>query len=222
LHPNVRDVTPFESKEGAHGYVGYDLDTNSIIVTFRGTTTAKDYIYDFNFFHENFKQCQDCKIHRGFWTLWLSIKDRIIPLCKALIEKYPKAKLHLTGHSLGGSLVTLLSLELRNLAKIDSIYTFGMPRLGNKNLADWIKKTSSPKIFRVTHDRDPVPHLPPQLFGFHHYPYEIFYNKKWEVTICNDSGEDPKCANSVFLPLNGTEHPDYYNMYQNDYIICRP
>lgn len=27
--------------------------------------------------------------------------------------------------------------------------------------------------YRVTHDHDPVPHLPPLAFGFHHQPKEV-------------------------------------------------
>ena len=44
---------------------------------------------------------------------------------------YPHAKVHTTGHSLGGALAQITGVDLINAGfKVDS-YTFGAPRLGN-------------------------------------------------------------------------------------------
>lgn len=44
-------------------------------------------------------------------------------------------------------------------------------------------------IYRVVHNKDPVPHLPPYDFGFIHPANEIFYNEAFtSYVVCNDSG----------------------------------
>ena len=44
-----------------------------------------------------------------------------------------------------------------------------------------------------------MPHLPPQLFGYHHTPTEVWYTEQTglDYKVCNGSGEDPTCADSV-------------------------
>ena len=46
-------------------------------------------------------------------------------------------------------------------------YTFGAPRYGNKQFSTFIDMRE-PDTYRVTHHKDPVPHLPPTWFGYWH------------------------------------------------------
>jgi predicted lipase len=97
-----------------------------------------------------------------------------------------------TGHSLGGALATHAAVHLVNEGvTVSEFYTFGCPRVGDVKFSNWfdafIKSNSK---FRITHGRDPVPHLPPEGFGFKHTPHEIFYKgfvREGYVT-CNDNG----------------------------------
>lgn len=46
-------------------------------------------------------------------------------------------------------------------------------------------------IYRVVHNKDIVPHAPPDLpgFGYHHPPYEVFFNLDLSsYKVCNESG----------------------------------
>jgi predicted lipase len=54
---------------------------------------------------------------------------------------------------------------------IVNMYTFGQPRVGN----DAYETTYSQLVneYRVVHYADIVPHLPPELLGFHHVPTEV-------------------------------------------------
>jgi predicted lipase len=45
------------------------------------------------------------------------------------------------------------------------LYTFGMPRIGNERFAEYAH-SMYPKAYRVTHWRDPVPHIPLEDMGF--------------------------------------------------------
>ncbi len=53
-------------------------------------------------------------------------------------------------------------------------YTFGMPRVGNDALRLYFQsQLASAAPFRLTHDHDPVPHLPAESWGFHHPKTEV-------------------------------------------------
>ena len=52
------------------------------------------------------------------------------------------------------------------------------------------------KVYRCVHNRDLVPHLPFEVLGYKHSPFEVFWNKDFtSYVLCNSSGEDPNCSN---------------------------
>lgn len=57
-----------------------------------------------------------------------------------------------------------------------SIYTIGSPRVGNPAFAYYVDSTGIP-YSRSVNNRDIVPHLPPQKFGFLHPGVEA-----WELS----------------------------------------
>ena len=70
--------------------------------------------------------------------------------------------------------------------------------------------TAVQESVRVTHNRDIVPSVPPQYVGFHHVSREVwqldgekyFGTKAYLPWVCDGSGEDSLCHNSVcFLGL---------------------
>ena len=77
-----------------------------------------------------------------------------------------------------------------------------MPRVGDENFEKWFVSVV-PGMFRVVHHKDPVPHLPPQNWGFHHMPYEVFYVDDYnEYTLCSFEGEDPSCSDQYAVDAN--------------------
>lgn len=81
------------------------------------------------------------------------------------LQNHPGSNIIFTGHSLGGALANLSSLtfveEHPNKYPKLLLYTFGQPRVGNHNYADYHNKLI-PNDYRVVHHLDPIPHLPPQ------------------------------------------------------------
>lgn len=71
---------------------------------------------------------------------------------------------------------------------------------------------------RVTHWRDPVPHLPPELLGFAHEPQEVWYTEdQSSYTVCDaTNGEDPNCADSLFWTLSVDDHLSYLGIPISD------
>ena len=144
------------------------------------------------------------------------------PTIDAIADKLallgPGAMLRATGHSMGASMVELLCVDLaiHSHAECASIYTFGTPRSGNQAFVDALATaTPSRDVWRVTHWRDPVPHLPPTSFGYVHAPTEVFYNYDCS-TVRQCSGSDDKNCSAQFstvacLVCCVMEHLHYMN-----------
>jgi predicted lipase len=80
-----------------------------------------------------------------------------------LIKKYSNYRVIVTGHSLGGALASLAAASLIYQKTVSAdrltLYTFGMPRTGNKQFA-LIHDILVNDSWRVVHYRDIVSHLP--------------------------------------------------------------
>jgi len=77
----------------------------------------------------------------------------------------PAPQVFVTGHSLGAAVAVHCAAELGASSHslgypIDGVYTYGQPRVGNQAFADFYM-VGTQVSWRVTHHRDPVPHLPP-------------------------------------------------------------
>ena len=81
-----------------------------------------------------------------------------------------------------------------------------LPTVGDDNWRLYYG-TQIPNNYRITHNADPVPHLPPELFGFHHTATEVWYNElETHYHVCDGSGEDKAGADGVIFPLLITDH----------------
>lgn len=106
------------------------------------------------------------------------------------------------------------------------LVTFGSPRVGNEAFASFVRQATRLSV-RLTHNRDIVPSVPPTWIGFHHVATEAWQvdiedrasaaSKKGGsskkrgggkvngkssdvigvIGLCDASGEDPRCHNSV-------------------------
>ena len=64
-----------------------------------------------------------------------------------------------------------LVLSQSTTHSVSTYYTFGQPRVGNEAFANVFKTLVSE--YRVVHYADIVPHLPPEVLGFHHVATEV-------------------------------------------------
>lgn len=197
-----------------------------IIVAFRGTYSIANTIIDLSTFPQKYEpypggscddeesgcpgpkaeNCIDCTVHAGFMTSWRQTRARIVPHLEELVRMYPDYQLTLVGHSLGGAVAALASLEFHGHGWNPQVTTFGEPRLGNLELTQYIDKTFNPDLVtnntnmyrRVTHVDDPVPLLPLSEWGYNMHAGEIFISKKSlppsavDIHHCNGN-QDPTC-----------------------------
>lgn len=132
---------------------------------------------------------------------------------KSLLEENKNAKFIVTGHSLGGSLailfpmVLLLHKEEEMMKKLLGIYTFGQPRVGDRQLVNFMEAHINhpvPRYFRMVYCNDLVSRLPydDKTFLYKHFGICLYYNSFY---VEQDMKEEPypNCFGMRFLV---TEH----------------
>jgi hypothetical protein len=193
-------------------------DTN-IIVSFRGTETLTNWLENLRIAKTDRQMsCSGCKVHSGFLDSWTPIATPVVNEIRRLQFRYPSARLYTTGHSLGGALAVVAAycLEYDHHLKIAGVFTYGQPRVGNKEFADFYNLKSDTHVtWRITHHRDIVPHLPERLFGFYHEATEVYYGNDGPADgsyrVCDGSGEDPQCSDQyVITAVSVWDHLHYF------------
>lgn len=216
-YPNSTAVTFYGGQVTAQkGYVVYEPTANEIIVSFSGTdpVNLRNWIDDLDFRKVDYPGCSSngCQVHEGFYRNYESVKEQVQQLVKEFKSTYATASITVTGHSLGAAVTALCTADLTALGyELTTPYTYGMPRVGDEAFQTWYRDTMI-GTFRVTHHKDPVPHLPLQDWGFKHMPYEAFYNKddyETGTTVCNYDGEDPECSDQYKVDANVIDHAHY-------------
>lgn len=154
-------------------------------------------------------------MHLGFKTAWQEVDEAVLEAVATARKQHPDFRIVVTGHSLGGAVATIAAGELRAASFPADLVTYGSPRVGNEQYVKFI--TDQPgKEYRITHDDDIVPRVPPALLGYRHTSPEYWLNGANETTT--DYGvEDIKvCTGTFSLGCNsgtldvGFESHGYY------------
>ncbi|KAL8950163.1 MAG: hypothetical protein Q9222_003791 [Ikaeria aurantiellina] len=170
---NATALSEFENtpKFDDTGYVAIDDMNQLIVLAIRGSVSKKNWQADWDLIRTDTKFCHDCHIHRGFQHSWGEMKDAVITSMKEAVKQRPDYRIIVTGHSLGGAIAIIAAAELRQVddhfLAVTELYTFGSPRIANKEGAAWLSRQSR-YSWRITYDDDIVPRLPPRAIGYHH------------------------------------------------------
>jgi hypothetical protein len=200
-----------DAKTKGQALVGLSQQGPAIVVAFRGSSNLLNWISDLDFpKHTEYPKCDGCKVHDGFYKAWVALLPGVRAEVLRLHAAAPAAQLFFTGHSLGAALAVLAAAELHYSEglEVDAVYTYGEPRVGNDAFHKFYSNGTHVS-WRVTHNRDPVPKLPPKLFGFEHIPTEVHYNEdSSSFKICDGSGEDEGCSDGE-LSYRVGDHTQY-------------
>lgn len=158
---------------GMYGYAAAQADT--IVFAFRGTDGRNDWAVNIDMGHTLVEPIPG-RIHEGFWHSGLG------PLLSRLIgtlEKKSYQSIWITGHSLGGAIAVLFhsSLIFQHERSVTGIYTFGQPRVGNKEFRDGFNSKTNGKYHRYINHNDVVPLVPPHVKGYSHAGSPIRFGK---------------------------------------------
>ncbi|KAE8707978.1 Autoinhibited H(+)-ATPase isoform 1 [Hibiscus syriacus] len=169
-------------------------DANLILISFRGTDLfdADDWSTDFDYSWYEIPNLG--KLHMGFLeALGLGNREDTTYFYHHLQKRSTKHSFSersagiVTGHSLGGALailfptVLVLHEETELLQKLLGVYTFGQPRIGNRQIGRFVEAHLDhpvPKYFRVVYYNDLVPRLPydDKTFLYKHFGVCLYYN----------------------------------------------
>ncbi len=181
--------------ELAHCLVVWGRDGGDVTVAFRGSHSARDWLTDFDVRRvpavavgpgiraEDFMPGGraavglqwGCRVHAGFMQSALSIVEQV----RRLDQREVKARLTVTGHSLGGALAVLVAWLLAGRGWVaESVVTFGGPRVGD---GAWRRAYGGVergalwgRTWRVVNGADVVCRVPSWCAGWRHVGREVF------------------------------------------------
>lgn len=210
-------------------------DPELIVVAFRGTDPFNADAWRTDLDISWFELPNVGKIHSGFvkalglqpnntWPnqiqqnpskkyAYFSIKEAL----KLKLQKNDKAKFIVTGHSLGGALAVLFVAGLAIheesflMEKLEGIYTFGQPRVGDEKFGNFMKDKFDKlnvRYLRYVYCNDLVPRIPhdDKTLLFKHFGPCLYYNSLYKGMVL---GEEPNKNYSSLMWLI----PKYLNAF---------
>jgi triacylglycerol lipase len=169
-----------------------------IVVAFKGSSTPRDFLQDAKFMMRKLgwmTNSTPIMAHAGFLEDFTAIDVIVINQIKACLDVNSRAKIYVTGHSLGGALAILCALELyRQKLPIAGVYTFGQPRVGNALFSAIYDNDLHAVTYRIVNQNDIVPRTPGVLMEYRHCGQEIFLpagggwwlNPSWPLKFISD------------------------------------
>jgi Lipase (class 3) len=165
------------------GLICQAAQAGDVVIAIRGTEGILEWIHDAEFlqvpcpFLVGAGHTED-----GFTAMYESLRTGAAPNSPSVVSalatlpfSHPVTSVTICGHSLGGSLATLLALDVaaNTVFKVPTVYTYGSPRTGDSLFAstfDQVVKNS----YRIANRVDIVPTLPPPV-DYEHVlnPYEV-------------------------------------------------
>ncbi|WZZ08125.1 hypothetical protein YC2023_094046 [Brassica napus] len=208
-------VENFQKPDASLRVQGIEYNPNLIVVSFRGTEPfdVDDWCTDLDISWYELKNVG--KVHAGFSKALGLQKNgwpkEIIPLghqyayytirqkLRDMFAKNKNLKFILTGHSLGGALAALFPAVLaihgedELLDKLEGVYTFGQPRIGDEVFGEFMKEVVRKhgiEYERFVYNNDIVPRIPfddKVLFSFKHYGSCNYFNSLYKGKVREDA-----------------------------------
>ncbi|MGH8676838.1 MAG: lipase family protein, partial [Burkholderiales bacterium] len=165
----------FLDRADTQGFVGGNSEM--IIVAFRGTEPdrLRDWLSDAN---TEFESGPFGRVHMGFQRALKKVWD---DMTSAIVRFQDNAQsLWFAGHSLGAALATLAVAHMRgppNDKPVYGLYTFGQPRVGDRDFEQRFNVDSQSRTFRFVNNNDLVTRVPSRATGFSHVGTFLYFDR---------------------------------------------
>lgn len=183
-----------------------------------------------------------CRVHKGMLHMY---KQYMRVIDQAVVETFDSPefkdyKFIITGHSFAGGIATLMGADYKMRGYNPTVVSFGSPKIGNKNWAEWFDKLYNTEqdetmdregyrtYYRVTKLQDQTG-LMPVGFGYAHTSGEVFIStlddepKAHSVFICKGQKNRRCLARHLPQPHKTFSSPLHYHFnYFLDFIGCDP
>jgi hypothetical protein len=157
-------------------YVDKDIQSKTIYIAFSGSDSKVDWIRtNFNVDTEMYGRG---KVHKGFMNAWKSIQSQVwTKVSNVMLRQGGSGKVVVCGHSLGGAMATLASMDLFDASEKkyqDSmrVITFASPKVGDVSFRDMFN-ARIPVSVRVVNVYDPIPNM--NINDFVHVKGEVSF-----------------------------------------------
>ena len=152
----------------AHALVVWSGDRSEVAIAFRGSVHARDWLTDFDV-----RRADQgiCTLHAGFLAAARSIVGQVA----RIDQREVKARLTITGHSLGGAVAVIVAWLLSERGwRADQVVTFGGPRVGDGAWRRCYQAALGERTWRVVNGTDVVCRVPSWCAGWRHVGREVF------------------------------------------------
>ncbi len=168
------------------GWFCLDKANQRLIVAFRGTQFLHDWLDNFDFVPAPYSPVPGRgTVHEGFQFVYLAVRHNLI----ALLNKYSAgySQMLITGHSLGGALCPLATLDLLNVNQSLSpiVYTWAEPRVGHNDFVTFFN-THVNICYRIVNLWDLVPHLPPEIAAYEHEGSQVTIDSGFSLDVAHN------------------------------------
>lgn len=199
--PHLYRRTEFRSKMNRDKVFSVVWYSNDVIwVVFRGTWNLYEWINNFKIQQTSYEvgknsfdnlplfmeQNRDIMIHTGFINMYNELRKGLLES----VKEHKGTKICVTGYSVGASIGNLLALDLKTLGYDVQLYTFGSPRVGNREFSDTVEK-SGLKHYRIVNTEDTITQMPLPVspnFSKHDEPFFYMHNgEEYKFTKHNKS-----------------------------------
>jgi predicted lipase len=139
------------------GFVAQRRENYYLIL--RGTQTVTEWIRNFGISLGPYLLPKFGRVHAGFLDAYNLVRTASI---EALSTMGPRAKLYVAGHSLGAALTVCAvpDIEANTKCRVEALYTFGSPRVGDDRFVRAFNNVFGPRSFRIANTSDIVTSIP--------------------------------------------------------------
>ena len=158
------------SQQSTQAFVAEDAELRYL--AFRGTesTNHVDWLKDAKF--RPVPGVWGTQVHRGFREALDEVWDEVLA-----VVGVDDRRLVITGHSLGAGLATLAAARLVAAGHgVDSVYTYGSPRVGLRDFAAAYEAALGAKTYRVINHIDIVTRVPLLILRYRHVGKRMYFD----------------------------------------------